>query len=922
MIGFATPAILAALVLLPAIWWLLRITPPAPRMVRFPAIRLLRDLIHREETPARTPLWLILMRLLLASLLILALAGPILRPSVLPPGRGPEIIVVDNGWAAADHWTDIKAALSTEIDRAQRADMAVAIVPTARAAAGNPVDAFGPMPAAEAKRTVERLEPMPWPADRIAATEILRRFDGRSSALWLSDGIASDGADGMAAAIARFAAPRVRLPARTALPQLLLPPEAGPDLALKVRRATAAPTLPVTLIARGDYGRILGEATGSYESGETTALIKFDLPAEIRNNVTRIDLAGIHGVGGTVLLDERSRRRPVAIVTPAAGEETNELLSSTFYVNRALQPFAEVRTGDLKTMLSGQPAVLILTDASALSNADRHALSDWVAKGGLLLRFAGPKLAAADPTAGDDLLPTLLRTGGRSLSGAMSWTVPAALAPFPDTSPLAGLDIPKEVTVSRQILAEPGIDLDRKVWARLADGTPLITADKHEAGMVVLVHTSADPSWSNLSLSGLFPQILRRVVAYSAGISRAPDHGLLEPDRVLDGFGRLIAPGGAASAIAAERFDGTLPEPAHPPGYYGETDSRRAFNLTQILTAIAPLDELPAALDRQDYTAPGEVSLAPWFLGGILALAAIDTIVALWLGGSLPKLPGPKAPWAKLPPGLRVSRRSGAALGLLIGLTLAMGLAWADPPAVNSPDSTTADSRAAEAAAQVTLGYVATGDAAIDRISKQGLFGLTHQLILRTSIDHATMAEVNFERDELAFYPLIYWPISASAQPLSDQAKAKVNRYLSSGGMILIDTKAGAGGGHVDIGKLIEGIDVPTLAPVPPGHVLTKSFYLLDEFPGRVPGGEVWVERDQDARNDGVSSVVVGSADWAGAWAVDATSGQPLFSLSPGGERQREWAYRFGVNLVMYALTGNYKSDLVHAPFIQQRLGQ
>jgi hypothetical protein len=916
MIGFTTPAILAALALMPAIWWLLRVTPPSPKLVRFPAIRLLRDLVHREETPARTPLWLILMRLLLALLLILALAGPILRPSALPPGRGPEVIIVDNGWAAADRWTDIKAALSAEIDRAQRAEMAVAIIPTARGAAGNPVDAIGPMPAAEAKRVVDRLEPMPWPADRNAATEILKRFDGRSSALWLSDGVASDGVDAMAGAIARFTAPRVRVPGRANLPQLLLPPEAGPDLALKVRRAAVGPVLPVTLIARGDYGRILGEANGTFGGNEITALIKFDLPSEVRNQVTRIDLAGIHGVGGTVLLDERSRRRPVAIVTPTAGEETNELLSSSFYIRRALQPFAEVRTGDLPTMLNGQPAVLILTDASALSNGDKHALTEWVSKGGLLLRFAGPKLAAADPTAGDDLLPTLLRTGGRSLSGAMSWTVPAALAPFPETSPLAGLEIPKEVTVSRQILAEPGIDLDRKVWSRLADGTPLITADKHESGMVVLVHTSADPSWSNLSLSGLFPQILRRIVAYSAGISRAPDHGMLEPDRVLDGFGRLIAPGGAAASIAADRFDGTLPEPAHPPGYYGETDSRRAFNLTQILTSIAPLDALPAGLERQEYAAPGEVSLSPCLLGGVLALAAIDTIVALWLGGSLPKLPG-----AKLPSGLRSVRRAAGALGLLIGLTVIAATALADSPKP-ATDMSAEDARGAEAAAQVTLGYVATGDAATDKISRQGLFGLTHQLILRTSIDHATMAEVNLERDELSFYPLLYWPISASSQPLSDQAKAKVNRYLSSGGMILIDTKAGSGDGRLNIGKLIEGIDVPTLAPVPPGHVLTKSFYLLDEFPGRVPGGDVWVERDQDARNDGVSSVVVGSADWAGAWAVDAVSGQPMFSLAPGGERQREWAYRFGINLVMYALTGNYKSDLVHAPFIQQRLGQ
>jgi hypothetical protein len=908
MIGFITPAILGALILLPAIWWLLRVTPPTPRLVRFPAIRLLRELVHREETPARTPLWLILMRLLLATLLILALAGPILRPSALPPGRGPEVIVVDTGWAAANNWAAIKIALLAEIERDQRADMSVVLIPTARNAAGNPVDAVGPMPAAEAKRTAETLEPMPWGPDRNAAAEILTRFDGRSSALWLSDGIASAGADLLARTVTGFTAPRILTPGPANLPRLLMPPEVGPDLILKVRRPAITPTVPLTLVARGEDGRVLGEATGAFNADEPVASVRFDLPAEIRNQVARIDLAGNHGVGGTVLLDERWRRRPVAIVTPPAGEDANVLLSSTFYIQRALQPFAEVRTGDLDTMLKGQPAVLVLTDASGLRPGDRRAIHDWLAKGGLLLRFAGPKLAASDPSADDDLLPTELRTGGRSLSGAMSWTEPAALSPFPDGSPFFGLDIAKEVTVSRQILAEPGLDLDRKVWARLADGTPLITADKRDAGTVVLVHTSADPSWSNLSLSGLFPQMLRRIVAYSAGISRAPEHGVLEPYRVLDGLGRLHAPGGAAAAIAADRFDGTTPEPQHPPGYYGESDSRRALNMTQTVTTIAPLGDLPARLDRQEYTAPGEVSLAPWILGAVLALAAIDTIVALWLGGSLPRLP-------RL--GGRVVGRAGAGLGLALAL-FAISSAVADTP----PAAQTSDERAAEAAAQVTLGYVVTGDAATDRISKAGLSGLAHQLVLRTSIDHAAPAEVDLERDELSVYPLLYWPISASSQPLSDQAREKLNRYLSTGGMILIDTKAGAGDGRLNLGKLIQGIDVPSLAPLPPGHVLTKSFYLLDEFPGRVPGGEVWVERDQDARNDGVSSVVVGSADWAGAWAVDATSGMPLFSLSPGGERQREWAYRFGVNLVMYALTGNYKSDLVHAPFIQQRLGQ
>ncbi len=120
---------------------------------------------------------------------------------------------------------------------------------------------------------------------------------------------------------------------------------------------------------------------------------------------------------------------------------------------------------------------------------------------------------------------------------------------------------------------------------------------------------------------------------------------------------------------------------------------------------------------------------------------------------------------------------------------------------------------------------------------------------------------------------------------------------------------------------MLQGVDIPPLVPVPPDHVLTKAFYLMPDFPGRYAGGTLWVEAGLGADNDGVTSILIGSNDWAGAWAVDAL-GRPINVVVPGGARQREMAYRFGVNLVMYALTGNYKADQVHVPFILERLGQ
>jgi hypothetical protein len=83
----------------------------------------------------------------------------------------------------------------------------------------------------------------------------------------------------------------------------------------------------------------------------------------------------------------------------------------------------------------------------------------------------------------------------------------------------------------------------------------------------------------------------------------------------------------------------------------------------------------------------------------------------------------------------------------------------------------------------------------------------------------------------------------------------------------------------------------------------------------------VWVEGHAGGTNDGVSSIIIGANDWASAWAVD-DNGRPISAVVPGGARQREMAYRFGVNLVMYAFTGNYKADQVHVPAILERLGQ
>lgn len=231
------------------------------------------------------------------------------------------------------------------------------------------------------------------------------------------------------------------------------------------------------------------------------------------------------------------------------------------------------------------------------------------------------------------------------------------------------------------------------------------------------------------------------------------------------------------------------------------------------------------------------------------------------------------------------------------------------------------DQTAIELTAKTALGYIATGDHETDRISEAGLNGLARVLQRRTSIDQIVVARADPDSDALAFFPLIYWPVIAGEAPLSPEGARRMNDYLRHGGMILLDTMQGETAPPALMQHVLAGVDIPPLVKVPDNHVLKRSFYLLDDFPGRYDDPGFWLEPEDMSSYDGVATVLVGNNDWAAAWALD-NSGRPLFPCTPGGEAQRERAYRFGVNLVMYALTGNYKNDQLHAQALLERMGK
>ena len=903
-LAFASPWLLAALAVLPVIWLLLRVTPPAPRRLAFPAIRILHLLTPKEETPARTPWWLVLLRLAIAALVILGLAEPLLNPAARLAGDGPVVIAIDDTWAAAPRWDDRRKLLLRLVEEADHQNRTVVLLTTSE---GNDEArrSSGALRPLDARAIAQALDPQPWGADLAASLAALDKLQLPSAAAtaYLADGL-DRGADQVALIERLQRLGRLTVYA-SPVPQLaraLLPPDGlASDLVVTARRPVAGAEAEAGIRAIAGDGRLLAREPARFAADGLKTEVKFVLPTELRNQVQRLEIENEASAAAVVLLDERWRRRPVGLVGPTQFDASQPLLDELHYLDKALVPFAEVRRGPVADLLKRELAVILMPDSGALPPAERAQLTPWIEAGGVLMRFAGPKLANAD----DDLVPVKLRKGDRALGGALSWGRPQPLAAFDATSPFSGLAVPAEVTVQRQVLAQPGLELAERTWARLTDGTPIVTAERRGQGWTVLVHTTAIPTWSNLPMSGLFVDMLRRVVALSQGVSGSASTQPLPPLETLDGFGRITAPPPSSVALIGDDRVGSR----HPPGFYGTDSARRALNLGPFVADAAPLAELPRGVARASYAIGEETVLKPHLLAAALVLLLLDIVIGLMLRGLLPG----RAPVR-------------AAIALLLLLPAAAEAQTRPAP----PRGNAVDAFALEATLNVRLAYVITGDARTDETSRLGLESLSQVLSRRTSIEPDAPLGVDVEADELAFFGLVYWPM-ASSQPMpSPAALQRLTLYLKNGGTLVFDTRdAGeivtdprAGGpGAQKLREIARGLSIPALVPTPPDHVLNKAFYLLHDFPGRFAGGQVWVEATRARGEDEVSSVILGSNDWAGAWASDA-SGRALYAVVPGGEVQREMAYRFGVNLVMYALTGNYKADQVHVPAILERVGQ
>ncbi|MEM1302682.1 MAG: DUF4159 domain-containing protein, partial [Pseudomonadota bacterium] len=804
----------------------------------------------------RTPWWLLLLRMLAVAAAIIGFAGPVLNPQDRQPGSGPLLVVMDGSWAKAADWSARMERVDALLAEAARDGRTVAMVSLTDTRA----DAIEFLAADAWRSRLPGFAPEPWQPGPDAHADLSGRLAGLDEfdTFWMSDGLDRAERADLLALLETKGNVRVFESAR---PLYALQPVEFVDGAVAVtalrRDAGAATEVSISAFGRDPSGvdRALAGLTVDFAEGETVAEGQLSLPPELRNRVTRLTIGGSRSAGAVTLTDDGLKRREVALIAGREDREGLELLSPLHFLEQALVPTADLIDGDMSDILLANPDVIILADVTQVpESAD---VLEWVNNGGMLLRFAGTRLAAAEVGRGaeDPLLPVRLRVGGRSVGGAMSWGEPKTIREFGPESPFFGLPVPQDVAVTAQVMAEPDPTLAERTIAALTDGTPLVTRKRVGDGQVVLFHVTANAEWSSVPLSGLFVSMLERLAVANRSAQPAVedlDGTTWVPQVQLNGFGELV-PAGNSAGIAGETLATALAGPDLVPGLYAGDDRALAVNAVTRDAALTP-QAWPARIPVEGLSVDRETPLKGFILAFGLVLLMLDVFASLFLSG---RLSGPRAQVA----------------AMLIGAMLIVQPADAQTVA---SDQDRIDDLAALATAEVVLAHVVTGDRQVDDVTAAGLRGISRVLFQRTAIEPAAPIGVNIETDELSFFPFLYWPVTATQPTPSADAYVKLNRYLRGGGMILFDTRdaevARFGAVSPEARKLRElaaPLDIPPLAPIPQDHVLTRAFYLLQDFPGRASGAEVWVEAPPaDAEqiegmpfrnlNDGVTPVVLG----------------------------------------------------------------
>ncbi|MBC6445034.1 MAG: DUF4159 domain-containing protein, partial [Alphaproteobacteria bacterium GM202ARS2] len=811
----------------------------------------------------------------------------------------PLLLVIDNGWATAAHWHTHMQTLRDTL--ASLPDHRFILLPTATPPDPNTLSILS---ARQAQTALDSLNPHPWhPQNAIIAQTLTNkdtntpRLNHLSAILWSHDAIDSPDKNTLKDTLQAHA-DRLNIPFYSltepslSLPIVLAPPPktAQPQLLAYV---LTPPTLPTQRADSPSYhlqgfdadNRLLFDKPLTLDSQETPVYASAEQAHflhQLHNLRLRTPQHQRHAA--TVLLRDSQSRQPSIFVLNPSSESPPPLLNSNHYITQALN--RPTRNASLANALKQKADIIFWHDQTTRIPTDEQShLLSWLEQGGILVRFASPHVQDLD--ADPNLLPAPLYEITASTRGFLADSTDSSTLHFAEHSPFHQLpSTPTHIAPTFAFIEPPP---DVHIWAYTDDHRPLISARRVGNGWLVFFHTPLHPLRSDLALDTLFPTILAtltrlRTYQGSTSLNSHTPSTLWQPLQLLDGWGQLSSPTATTQALNAD----ARPSPQTPPGIYATTYERRALNLGDNLSPPIPFINAPPPLQP---TPPqhNQHTLQGWLLTAIILLLAIHTLLLLRRAHR----PSPTQP-------SRLSTTSTATAAALV-------FCYAFFPCLTSAQDLAGDAPFYAP----RIGYMLSNDKEQDSLSHKGLSQLTRFINARTVAQLAEPLALTPQSPLLPFVPLIYWPVTSSNTPLSPQDTRTIEHYLSKGGIILFDTLTPKA-------NLEPSLSLPPLTPIDDEHTVTRSFFLLPLNLWRKTNTPVpWSDHHAQAHIP-TASVFASQQNWAQLWQNHLY--MPQHPSLTGILTQQTLAMRFGLNLVLYALTGNYKRDQIHALTIIERL--
>ena len=894
-ISFANPYAFWVLFSLPIIFWVIKSLPPSPASFNFSSLYLLRAIKTESIVKNKCPIWLLIFRILLIMFLIIYFAKPFLNHNKVEQAKENYVVYANLGWSTAAQWNKYKNTIKNIMLESEKLNKNFSLVNNFDNQNKNIIK-FKSIN--DLSSYLDKVTPNPWQSQRKNIINELSKINYNNKTRYfyifsVFDFYSDENFDENILINIQKQFPDLEIiNLIDSIKVLEKPLVKKENINIIVKRYGALPENTFVITATSFDEQILLKKEYQFKKNENIIYINEKFPISVINQIKKIDILGERHAASTFYFDDFNKKKVIGILSDGKNYKENPLLSPVYYIKKALNKDNKIIINDLANLLLSNVDILIFPDAGTFEEEKSGILDSWINNGGLLIRFAGPKLASSSTRfiTSENKIKKI-----RLLGGQLSWNNDLKIKEFSKDSIFKDLIIPKDVTIKKQLLLNFSEEKNINILASLKDDTPLVSLKEMGRGNILLFHFTANNTWSDIPITPLFEDFLSRACL----LHQKKKNSSLNQVTIksyINGFGEIEDTNKIVQFRDSLSLRNSIPSKDIFPGIYENNQLSVALNLSGNLRLNHFENKSSKQIITTNDFSKNLKDISKVFLYLFLGFALLDILASIFIQNDVKFY--------------RFFKNKIKVFSVFTFLILSI-----------LPDDLIAN----DFINYTYLAYVKSIDKNKNESSFRGLQTLSKVLERRTSVLIKGVAGIDIEVDDVYHFPFIYWPMSNDFKNLSSKAKRKIKDYFNTGGVILFDGYLLLDKQPLNTYKLkkivsyFKEITSNELVLINKNHTLSKSFYLLNNFPGRWNKKILLVDNSNMNVNDGVSNIILGFNDWASAWALDSNN-YPLFPVVPGGEKQRELAYRVGINIVMYSLTGNYKNDQVHSKSILNRL--